>query len=187
MSGTWGGRAAYGLALVLVVAGLTHLSTVLARPGRSETSAYAALAAALGGTTLRTTAAGNPAGAFTDPALPDAACLYDLRHGPVSASLAVADGAFAVMSVHDRHGRVLAGLTSRSARNGRLGLTIADASAETVRRASETAPAGGLSDIRVEAPEPLGFVLAEVLATEPSEQAGAAAAAAALSCRPAGP
>lgn len=187
MSGPWGGRVAYGIAVIVVVAGLTHLSAVLALPGRSEASAYATLAASLGGTTMRTTAAGEGAGAFADPALPEAACLYDLRHGPVSASLAVADGAFAVLSVHDRHGRVLAGLTSRSARNGRLGLTVTASGAEPARRANETTPAGGLSDIRVEAAEPLGFVLAEVLATEPSEQAGAAAAAAALSCRPAPP
>lgn len=183
----WRGRSLYGLALIAVVAGLTHLLTVLVLPGRSTTSAYAMLHGSLGGTTLKTLAIGSTPVAFTDPAFPNAACLYDLRKGPVSASLAVAEGIFAALSIHDRHGRVLAGLTSRATRNGRLGLTIAMSRTEPARHPNGSTQEGTLSDIRVEAADPLGFVLAEVLAAEPSEQPDAAAMAAALSCRPALP
>lgn len=187
MIGVWSGRTIYCLALILVVAGLTHLSAVLVLPGRSHASAYAALATALKGTTLKTMAGEKQPAAFTDPAFPNAACLYDLRDGPVSMSLAVTPDQFVTLSVHDRHGRLLAGLTSRSARNGRLGLTIIASNAAPLRRSSETTSDSGISDIRVEATEPLGFVLAEVLATEPSEQISATATAGALSCRPSTP
>lgn len=183
MRGRWGGRLAYLLAVTLVVAGLTHLTAVLVLPGRSAASAYASFAAALAGTTLRTMVRPQ-AVPFADPALPGAVCLYDLRQGPVSASLAVAEDAFVVLSVHDRHGRVLAGLTTRSAREGRLGLTVAAAGEGTVRRPDDAAARG---DIRVEAAEPEGFVLAEALARAPSEQASAEATASGLSCRPARP
>lgn len=187
MSGRLAARAAYLLVLVMVVAGLTHLTAVLTLPGRDHASAYAVLVAELGGTSLKTQPEDVATGAFRDPALPSAACLYDLRQGPVSARLAVTDDAFAVLSVHDRHGRVLAGLTSRSARNGQLGLVVVKSGAATAGHSDRTIPAAIMSDLHIEVNEPMGFVLAEVLAAEPSEQAQAATMAAAMSCRPAEP
>ena len=181
MNGPWAGRAVYLLAMVVVTAGLTHLSVILALPGRSRASAYAVLAAP-GATTLETLRLDNRFETFADPALASAACLYDLRQGPVSASLAVTGSDFAVLSVHDRHGRVLAGSTSRSARSGEVGLSIAS---PNPGRAGEGLVPGSGGDLLVEASEPLGFILAEVLATEPSTQENAAAIAAALTCRPA--
>lgn len=183
MIGAWRGRTVYCGALILVVAGLTHLSVVLVLPGRSHASAYAALVTALEGTTLTTLEGRKQPAAFTDPAFPNAACLYDLRYGPVSVSLAVSEDQFAALSVHDRHGRVLAGITSRSARNGRLGLTVTASNAMPLRLSRQSMSDGATNDIQVEATEPLGFVLAEVLAAEPSEQISATSTAAALSCR----
>ena len=183
MSRGWGGWFAYCIAITAVTAGLTHLLAVLVLPGRSPTSAYASLAKAVGGATLKTSVQAWTE-AFPDPGITGAACLYDLRQGPVSVSLAVNQEVFAVLSVHDRNGRVLAGLTSRAVRDGRLALTV---TAEDTTHRPQEPRSGTSADITVDAMEPQGFARAAVLARAPSEQADAAALAASLTCRPAAP
>lgn len=189
MTGGRGGRLVYLLGVGLVVAGLTHVSAVLMGPRQSRTSMFASLGVMLGGTTLKTvvlTPIARSRIPFTDPALPSAACLFDLRHGPVSASLDVGSTAVADLAVYDRQGRVLAAVTGSSARKGRLGLKIVPTGSNPAHRPDQS-QGDDPADIVIESAEALGFVLAETLARQPSEQDDAEARLATLACRPAVP
>ena len=176
-------RVGHAAALLGVAAGITHLSTVLALPARGPDSLWEHVRRAKEANVGDTLAGGAfPAlGPDQDPTLATALCRFDLRAGAVKASLGVADVEFAFLTVLSRHGRVLGSLTSRAAAGDRLVLSVVAAGTPPP---SATGPA---RDIRVEAPEPEGLVVAQVLFSTASRRDDAEAAARGLSCRPAPP
>ncbi len=179
----WLQATAYWSALVLVIAALTHLVSILALPYRSADTAYARVARAAGRRPLTSVVvASEERGPDQDPALVTSVCLYDLRQGPIAITLDVPSTGFAALSVADRYGRMLYGLTNRSAAHDQLALTILSSVQVTRRSAASEAAA---TDVRVESTEPEGFVVAQWLATAPSERPAAEAGVAHLSCRPA--
>ena len=168
----------------LVVAALAHLSSILLLPRRAEHDAYARVLALVRTTPLKTVAAPPAADRtfpYRDPATATTFCLYDLRVAPVRVSIDVAGADFVAVSFHSRRGVTFYGLTSRSASNGTVAVTLVTPQQFTEAEAGDSSDEP-FKDLRVAAPEPEGFVEVDALATAPSARPGAEAAAQKLVC-----
>jgi uncharacterized membrane protein len=168
------------LALTLAVGGVTHGAAILLLPWRSHRDAFARVAA-LGpvGIKLTLPAADAPSDTIPsrEPAFITAVCRYDLRAQPFRVSITPFDDGFVTLGFHSRHGLGFYGLTVRAADASRLDLKL-------VVRDQGQKPGSDVSDhgVRVEAPEPEGFVLLATPA-ENSDEAGARDRLAAFQCR----
>lgn len=174
----------HGLA-VLVIAGIVHLSTILAWPSVSRQGAFARLEGLSGATLPLHTVPLPPAAARTfpyrDPALASAVCLFDLRAAPVRVSVNVTGAPYLALSVHTRLGQVAYGLTNRSASRGRIAVTMMTAAQMHATETDET-DSDVDQELRVAVDEDQGFVEVDVLAPTPLAMADAAVTSRRLVC-----
>jgi uncharacterized membrane protein len=176
----------------LVLAGIAHLSAVLAIPWLAERDALSRLAetAAADHSVVIQAAAGAPdagAGETTttwlprpDPALAVGACAFNLADGPVRVS-ARTGALFQSISVHGRGTGAFYAVTDRAAVRGALDLVILTQRQldELLAREEDDEPS---RDVRIVAPTQRGFVIVRVLADLPSERAVADEAARSVAC-----
>ena len=184
MKAAWLARAAYYLALVGVIAALTHFSVLLMIPAVAERDAFARVAALAPPFKTVALPAASPKSRdfpYADPAVATAVCVYDLAAGPVRARMALGRASFASLSFHSRRGVVFYALTDRAANKGRMEALIVtpEQLRALVARDDEDNPT---EDLRIVSPTTQGFVMARVLTDRPGETADAAAQAAAMSC-----
>jgi uncharacterized membrane protein len=184
MKAAWLARAAYYLALVGVIAALTHFSVLLMIPAVAERDAFARVAALAPPFKTVALPAASPKSRdfpYADPAVAAAVCVYDLSAGPVRAHAALGRASFASLSFHSRRGVVFYALTDRAANRGRMeALIVTPEQLRTlVARDDEDNPT---EDLRIVSPTTQGFVMARVLTGGAGEAADAAAQAAAMSC-----
>lgn len=170
---------------VLVVAGIVHLSAILAWPSLSRQGAFARIEALSGATpplhTVPLTAAAASTFPYVDPAMASAACLFDLRAAPVRVSVDVAGAAYLALSVHTRSGRVVYGLTNRSASHDHLEVTLMTTAQMRAADADET-DNNVEQELRVAVDDERGFVEADALAPTPLMMADAIAISRRLVC-----
>lgn len=174
----------------LVIAGMVHLSAVLAMPWLSEQDAFSRLAGTLAADRAQIVAA--PATGETwlpqpDPNLAISACAYNLADGPVR--IASRTGSlFESVSFHGRGGGVYYAITDRAAVRGVLELLVMNRAQhdEALAREDEDDPS---RDLRVVSPGQQGLVIVRVLAATASQRAEAEEAARGVSCviEPQGP
>jgi len=171
-------------ALVGVLAGLVHLTSLLAIPAVAQHDAYARVQAI--GRPFATLAlpAASPisrAFPFADPAVASSVCLYDLARGPVRARAPLGRAGFAALSFHSRRGIVYFALTDRAANKGRMEALIVtpEQLRNLISRDDEDNPS---EDLRIVSPTPTGFVMARMLSDSPDLMPAAEAQAAAMTC-----
>lgn len=177
-------RMLYYIALIAVVAALTHLIILLTVPAVAERDAFARVAALA--TPFKTVAlpAATPAARdfpYSDPAVAATVCVYDLANGPVRAKLPVGRAAFASLSFHSRRGVAFYALADRAANKARMEALIAtpEQLRALIARDDEDNPS---EDLRIVSPTALGFAMARVLTANPDEAPAATEQAAALTC-----
>jgi uncharacterized membrane protein len=167
----------------LVIAGMVHLSAVLAMPWLSEHDAFSRLADTLAADRAQIVAA--PATGETwlpqpDPNLAISACAYNLADGPVR--IATRTGRlFQSLSFHARGAGVFYAVTDRAAIRGSLDLVVMTRRQldEILAREDEEDPS---RDVRIVAPSSEGFAVVRVLATTPSQRQEAEDVARSVAC-----
>ena len=184
MKAAWLARAAYYLALVVVIAALTHFTVLLMIPTVAERDAFARVAALAPPFKTVALPAATPKSRdfpYADPAVAAAVCVYDLAAGPVRSRMALGRASFASLSFHSRRGVVFYALTDRAANRGRMeALIVTPEQLRTlVARDDEDNPT---DDLRIVSPTPQGFVMARVLTGSPDDEPAAAQQASAMTC-----
>ena len=167
----------------LFLAGIVHLTAVLAVPWLSERDAFSRLRPTL--TADRSELVAAPAAADTwlpqpDPAVAVAACAYSLDEGPVRIA-ATTGPLFQSLSFHARGGGVFFAVTDRAAIRGALDLVVMTRRQldEALATEDQDEPS---RDVRIVAPQREGFVVVRVLAAFPSLREEAETAAKSVSC-----
>jgi uncharacterized membrane protein len=155
---------------LLAVAGLVHIATILAYPGRAEADAFARIAAfaPIGmKTDLRT---GRPDGVpGQDQAMRAVVCRYDLGRGPFRIAVAPFDDGFISFGMHSRSGVAFYGLNLHAADGDALTmLLMTDEQKTAMEQAAAEDPPDHM--LKIAAPEPQGFVV--VAAPADGEQSG---------------
>lgn len=180
-------RVLLATAAGLVLAGIAHLSAVLAIPWMAERDALSRLRGAASGenATLIQGAVRGRDGAGAnwlsqpDPAVAVGACAFNLEEGPLRVTLRT-DALFQSLSVHARGTGVFYAVTDRAGVRGSLDLVV------MTRRQLDDALAADEEevsrDVRVVAPALEGLVVVRALAGLPSQRAEADEAARAVTC-----
>ncbi len=158
--------AAFALLLAVVaVAGIVHIVSLLLMPRVAPGDVYARLAAFApqGGVKIlpRAAAPGDPVPG-RDPSVATAVCRYDLDNGPVRVLAPLDDEGFLALALHARTGVTFYGLTDRAANDGKLEFVVMTAAQRAAAEARESADTP-VRDVRVVAPESLGFVTFDVV------------------------
>ena len=177
-------RVLWTLALVGVLAGLVHLTSLLAIPAVAHQDAYArveALGQPFVTVSLPPASASSRAFPFADPAVASSICLYDLSLGPVRARAPLGRAGFAALSFHSRRGIVYFALTDRAANKGRMEALIVtpEQLRVLISHDDEDNPS---QDLRIVSPTPTGFAMARVLSDSPDLMPAAEKQAAAMTC-----
>ena len=175
------GKLLFCVVATLVLAGVVHLSAILAIPALAERDAYSRLSRGLDSDNAELIASGGESTwlPYPDPAVSVSACIYDLAQGPVRVSTQVA-GLFQSLSLHSRRGIFFA-VTDRAAVRGSLEVVVMTGEQHAQAVAEEDEPS---SDVRVVSPTPTGLVVVRLLAATPSQKPEADARARAVTCAP---
>jgi uncharacterized membrane protein len=177
--------ARFALATIcgLVLAGIVHLSAVLAVPYLAEKDAFSRLRGTLSADRSEIVAAPGDLGTwlpYPDPDVALATCAYTLDEGPVRVS-ARTGPLFQSLSLHARAGGAFFAITDRAAVRGALDLVV------MTRRQLDEALAGEdpdepSRDVRIVSPGREGLVVVRVLAAVASQREQATEAAKSVSC-----
>ncbi len=185
--------AALGVAIVGLVAGLTHLVAILLLPDVATRDAYDLLAArdpatsAPGPNGLALLAPARPGDTlipFRDPAAIQGLCFFDLAKAPVRVRTKVGEGRLLTLSFRTRDGRIFYSMTDRAALRGTIDIRlVTPAQLQTVVDGDDE-DAGLPEELRLKAPATTGLMIATALIARPSERADAEARIKAIECKP---
>lgn len=158
----------YGF-VFLALAGLVHLTSLVAVPLLADDDAYARLAAIATENRMRVLSPPEAAGlADAEPAVSLAVCRYSLALGPLRLAAPVGD-AFLSATFLEPGTRVYHGLTDRAAFGGTIEVVVA--TAEQMARISALDSEDDLvQELRVTAPGENGLVILKALSPFPSQQ-----------------
>ena len=172
------------LVAVLLIAGVVHITSVLAMPRLAPNDAFARMArlAPLHRMVLLPAASSGAASPpFEDPALAQGVCRYDLGQGPLRLRADLPGDALTLLSFHARFGQIYYSMTDRSSTRGKLDVVIA------TPEQLETIEAGDNEDelpqeLRILSPTRQGFVLVRALAESDGERPAAQARVLSVAC-----
>ncbi len=179
-------RAAYFLLATLcglMLAGMTHLSAVLAIPWLAENDAFARLRSTLSADRSELVAAPGDQSTwlpYPDPNVAVATCAYSLDEGPVRVS-ARTGPLFQSLSFHARGGGVYFAITDRAAVRGVLEVVVMTRRQLDEALAAED-PEDPSRDVRIVSPTREGLVVIRVLAAFHSQRPEATEAARSVAC-----
>ena len=164
----------------LVLAAMVHIAAILAMPYFAEGDALSRLRATAAANSAELLDAGSTWLPTPDPAVAVGACAYNLEEGPLRVS-ARARGLFQSISLHGRGSGVYYALTDRAAVRGALDLVIMTQRQldQTLATEDEDEPS---RDLRIVAPNRVGFVIVRALATFPSQRPEAEEAVRSVAC-----
>ncbi|HRJ70502.1 MAG TPA: hypothetical protein PK812_12945 [Beijerinckiaceae bacterium] len=168
--------------LVLVVAGLTHLTSVLAMPWLAPKAGYMRLVPLAKGNEMTLLPARDLQQAipFWDPAVAAAACRYVLDTGPVRIRAAVGGSSMAVLFLRKGVG-VFQSYSDRAATQGILEMVIA--TPEQMRQITALdADDEPVQEIRVLSEDDTGLVLVKAVVPTASQRADVEALVGAATC-----
>ena len=172
-----------GVAIVGLVAGLTHFVAILLLPDVATRDAYDLLA-----THAPATNAGGRNGLalipFRDPATVQGLCFFDLGKAPVRVRTKVEEGRLLTLSFRTRDGRIFYSMTDRAALRGTIDIRlVTPAQLETVVDGDDE-DAGLPEQLRLKAPATTGLMIATALIARPGDRADAEARIKAIECKP---
>jgi uncharacterized membrane protein len=170
--------------VVVVMAGATHIVSILLMPRIAPKNAFRLFAAHIAPhhLTLLTAGQSDPTPrAFADPAMVQAVCVFDVREGVVRLRGPVASDQLTTMSFHSSKGDVFYSLTDRSALQGRFDIVLLNSAQLDAAEARDNEDEV-VQEHRILVPTPEGFVIVQTLMERPAERPQAEARLAALNC-----
>lgn len=176
-----------GLAIVLLVAGLTHFLAVLILPEVATKDAYTLLAAQGhpdGMSILPPSRPGDTLIPFRDPATVQGVCLFDLTNAPVRVRASTEPGRLLTLSFRTPGGRIFYSMTDRAALHDRIDIRLVTDSQLNDVEAGDDEDQGLPEELRLKAPGLKGLVVATALVARPSEKSAAEARIHAITCAP---
>jgi uncharacterized membrane protein len=168
----------------MIIAGIVHIMSILAMPRLAPRDAYAriaALAPFARMTPLPRIEPGQEFAPFEDPAMVAAACRYDLDRGPLRLRGSFVGDALVLLSFHARFGDVFYSVTDRSATRGGLDIHVLTSDQLATIEAYDSEDELP-SELRLVAPEKIGFVILRTLADQPGDTAAAMQRLSAITC-----
>ncbi len=171
------------LTAMVVVAGVTHIVSILAMPRLAPRDAFARMEALapLNQTTLLTPEDAQSQPPIDDPALARGVCRYDLAQGPLRLRATLPVEELTMLSFHARYGGVFYSMTDRGATRGRLDVLLLTQPQLDDVEANDDEDALP-SELRIVAPSLRGFVLFRALAQRASDYEDARSRIAAIAC-----
>ncbi len=160
---------------VILIAGLTHIVSVLLLPALAPRDAFARLMQAGNLNELAILPLAKPDTRlipYSDPSTAVGLCRYDISSVPLRLNTDEAGDGFMSFSFHDRFGQVFYSVTDKAAIKGHIEIVVFLASQRDKIEADdneEEAP----QELRVEAPSQEGYVLIRTLAERAVDMADA--------------
>ena len=184
-----------GVAIVGLVAGLTHFVAILLLPDVATRDAYDLLAThapatnAGGRNGLSLLAPARPGDTlipFRDPATVQGLCFFDLGKAPVRVRTKVEEGRLLTLSFRTRDGRIFYSMTDRAALRGTIDIRlVTPAQLQAIEDDEDTGSDEEVpSELRLKVPAARGLMVATALITRPSDRADAEARIKAIECKP---
>ncbi len=179
---------AVGVAIVVLVAGLTHLLAILLIPRVATKDAYHSLAMR-GGTNRMSMLAPSTPGAdlipFADPATVQGICFYDVTKTPVRVRAHTEAGRLLTLSFRTPESKVFYSMTDRAALRGSIDIRLVTPEELQDIEDSDSGDDSGLpTELRLKVPGPRGLMVATALVERPSERQDAARMVSAITCAP---
>ena len=167
----------------LIIAGIVHLTSILAMPRLAPNDAFARIAEVAPPHKIVLLDPASPAGSapFDDPALVQGVCRYDLSEGPVRLRATLPPDRLMLFSFHARYGQLYYSMTDRSATRGKLDVLLVTRQQLDVIEAKDSEDELP-QDLRIIAPTLRGFLLFRALAEYPDDVAEARARILSMSC-----
>ncbi|MGA2638113.1 DUF1254 domain-containing protein [Methylocella sp.] len=172
---------------VLCVAGLVHILAVFNLPKFERNGAFgriAALTKASGLTLLPRVAPGAEWAPFSDPALAQGACRFDLTHNPMRLRGEIDGDRMLTLSFRTPAGDIFYSMTDRAAQRGTIDVLLLTADQLETLEAETDEDEPAPQELRLVAPTTKGFVLVNALAAFPSGRIEAEQRVKAISCEP---
>ena len=177
-----------GLAILLLVAALTHLVAILLIPHVATEDSYHVLAARSGlnkTTMLASSRPGDRLIPFRDPATVQGVCFFDVSKAPVRVKTRVEDGRLLTLSFRTSEGKVFYSMTDRAAYKDTIDIRLVTADQlATIEDADASTDAGPPTELRLKVPEARGLMVATALVALPSERHDAETRIEAITCAP---
>ena len=174
-----------GAAIVLLVAGLTHLSAILLLPKVATRDAYDLLAGLGASDHMKIFPPARPGDSLIplrDPATVQGLCFYDLSKGPVRVKTQTEDGRLLTLSFRTREGKIFYSMTDRAALRSTIDIRLVTAAQLADISADDDEDEGLPEELRLQAPTLKGLVVATSLIARPSERTDAENRIAAIKC-----
>ena len=172
---------------ILCVAGLVHILAVFNLPKLERNNPLARIGALTKSselTLLPRVGPGAEWAPFSDPALAQGACLFDLTHNPLRLRGEIDGDKMLTLSFRTPAGDIFYSMTDRAAQRGRIDVLVLPAeqleNLEAETDEDEPAP----QELRLVAPTTKGFVLVNALAAFPSQRIEAEQRVKAITCEP---
>jgi len=176
-------RALIWTLAAVLLAGIVHLSTVLAMPQAAKQDAYSRLvplAPVNTMTPLPAPSADNSVMPFMDPAFAAAVCRYDLTGGPLKL-IAPVSQAYTSVTFYTRKSVAYYAINDRAA--GRRTIELDLMTPEQHAQVPEEEDVTAADRLIIESPSAIGLIVLRALAQEPGLMPAARGALAAATCR----
>lgn len=177
-----------GVAIVGLVATLTHFAAILLIPHVATEDAYDVLAAKSGLNKLillPATRPGDKLVPYRDPATIQGICFFDVGKAPIRVRTHTEEGKLLTLSFRTPQGRVFYSMTDRAASKDAIDLRLVTAAQLAAIEDAETDVEQGLpSELRLKVPTQRGLLVATALVERPSDRQDAEARIRAISCAP---
>jgi uncharacterized membrane protein len=179
-------HAVFWLGVLLIVAGITHIISILLMPRLAPNNAYQRFARSLPVNHLSLLAAQTDSAVlqampFRDPAMMKAICVFDVSAGAVRVRGQTMPDQVTTFSFHSNKGDVFYSLTDRSVVQGRVDIVLLNqAQLDQLEAAdNEDEP---VQELRILVPSQRGFAVIQTLAERQSQRQEAQARLGAMSC-----
>jgi uncharacterized membrane protein len=168
----------------LVVAGVTHLATILLIPHTATRDMYQRLGAFAFGDGIHILPAATPQQSplpLMDPAIVIGVCRYDLTLQGAQQMRGQHPPWYWSITVHDNHGSAFFAINNRSLGERTIDLRVM--SADNVQRLRADMPEDAEQDLLIPSPTLQGFILVRALAPTPSARASVEDSLKAINCQ----
>ncbi len=177
-----------GVAIVGLVAALTHFAAILLIPHVATEDAYDVLAARSGVNKLIVLPSSRPGDRlvpYRDPATIQGICFFDVGKAPIRVRTHTEDGQLLTLSFRTPQGRVFYSMTDRAALKDVIDIRLVTTAQLAAIEDAETDAEQGLpSELRLKVPARRGLLVATALVARPSDRQDAEARIKAITCAP---
>lgn len=174
------------VAVVLLVAALTHLTAILLLPRVATRDAYHLLVGYEGKAGMQIFPPSRPGDKlipFRDPAAVQGLCFYDLSAGPFRIKTKTEEGRLLTLSFRTPEGRIFYSMTDRAALRETIDIRLLTGAQLADVSAQDDEEQGLPEELRLQAPTTKGLIVATALVARPSERADAENRIKAITCR----